>query len=234
MDLEFGQPFDPSSDTVDNARQAPHRIAILDENPVLCEALAVALNANADYKCYGFSADRKKALRIVAQHKPCLVVFDPNEIDLSFEHDLIDFSQEIRQAHPEVRLLGYTSRMDEDMLRAVVEARFSGCVGKKSDLGQLNLAITAALSGAVYFDPFYASLLGDVLPMQDPETELLSEREREVLIRLARGQNAKQIGRDLEISAKTVNTYKARAYQKLDLQSREDLVEYALSRGWVG
>ena len=70
---------------------------------------------------------------------------------------------------------------------------------------------------------------------KDPsQTEnLLSSREEEVLKRFARGHASKQIAFDLEISSKTVDTYKSRAVQKLGLKDRSEIVEYAVENNWI-
>jgi DNA-binding NarL/FixJ family response regulator len=61
----------------------------------------------------------------------------------------------------------------------------------------------------------------------------LSEREAEVLQLIAQGHSAKEIAAKLSVSARTVETYKTRAMQKLELKSRADIVRYALERGWL-
>ena len=69
---------------------------------------------------------------------------------------------------------------------------------------------------------------------EQPEHAALSDREREVLLRIARGFSNKEIAAELGLSVKTVETYKARMAEKLGLRTRVDIVRYAAQRGWLG
>lgn len=64
--------------------------------------------------------------------------------------------------------------------------------------------------------------------------ETLSDREREVVVRIAQGYSNKEIAAELELSVKTVETYKARVAEKLGLRTRVDIVRYAARQGWLG
>src|SRR6478736_4618559 len=67
-----------------------------------------------------------------------------------------------------------------------------------------------------------------------PAPDVLSDREREVLMRIAQGFSNKEIAAALALSVKTVETYKARVMEKLELRSRVDMVRYAARQGWLG
>src|SRR5215207_1503643 len=69
---------------------------------------------------------------------------------------------------------------------------------------------------------------------EQPQHDALSAREREVLLRIAQGFSNKEIAAELALSVKTVETYKARVAEKLDLRSRVDMVRYAARKGWLG
>ena len=94
--------------------------------------------------------------------------------------------------------------------------------------------MTAVLHGGLFIDESFGSHLTPILGGKaKQEDEILSEREKEVIVLIARGQGTKQIAYDLNISAKTVDTYKARAVQKLGLKSRAHLVQHAIKKGWL-
>ena len=100
-------------------------------------------------------------------------------------------------------------------------------------------AIRTVAGGGTYIDPSVAGALVDGL--LDAETGpgpashvALSAREREVLVRIARGFSNKEIAGALKLSVKTVETYKARMAEKLGLRSRVDIVRYAAGQGWLG
>ena len=132
-------------------------------------------------------------------------------------------------------------------LRALVNAQAGmevvgeagvGYVLKRSAAQELVHALRTVAAGGIYLDPSLAgkvvgTLVGkrgakDVVPGGE-----LSEREEEVVRLIAQGYSNKEIAARLEISVKTVETYKARSLQKLGLHSRADLVRYALQQGWL-
>jgi DNA-binding NarL/FixJ family response regulator len=120
-------------------------------------------------------------------------------------------------------------------LRQLLQAGASGYVLKRSAAAELIHAIRAVVAGGVYLDPAMAAqvvegYVGEAAGGDAPE---LSDREEEVLRRIAIGLSNKEIAARLGVSVKTVETYKARSMQKLGLQSRVDIIRYALGRGWL-
>ena len=96
-------------------------------------------------------------------------------------------------------------------------------------------AIRAVAAGGTYLDPAIAGKVvgGFVRPREPAAGGELSEREAEVVRLTAAGHSNKEIAARLDLSVKTVETYKARSLEKLGLHSRADLVRYALQRGWL-
>jgi DNA-binding NarL/FixJ family response regulator len=109
---------------------------------------------------------------------------------------------------------------------------------KRSAGDELVKAISEVAKGGVYFE---ASLASKALAKQatgspakgESHTSDLSEREKEVLIQLAWGYSNKEIAAKLNISVKTVETYKVRIGEKLGLRSRSEMVQYAMRQGWM-
>ncbi|HEV3257765.1 MAG TPA: response regulator transcription factor, partial [Gemmataceae bacterium] len=131
-----------------------------------------------------------------------------------------------------------TVHEDKGYLRLLLEAGASGYVLKRAAAGELIHAIRTVAAGGVYLDP---ALAGKVVGsfVRAPagkgvaEGDDLSEREGEVVRLIAAGYSNKEIATRLSLSVKTVETYKARSMEKLGLDSRADLVRYALQRGWL-
>ena len=99
-------------------------------------------------------------------------------------------------------------------------------------------AVRTVAAGGTYIDPAVAGAV--VEGYLDPRTtaddathERLSDREREVLMRVATGFSNKEIAAELGVSVKTVETYKARAAEKLGLKTRVEIVRYAARQGWL-
>lgn len=205
-------------------------VVIFDKNPSLAEALATQLSLPQSIDCKGFSSSVEIAAT-VQDNAPDLVLLDPIHLSLCETHDITDFRRSLVRLAPEVKLLCYSFDISAPMMRAAMDAGFHGCLSKYCTLQQLEVAVAAVLGGGVYFDSVFGEKLRDT--SGDCDEECLSAREKEVLIRIARGLAPKQIAFDLSISAKTVETYKSRAVQKLGLADRSKVVEYALEHGWI-
>jgi DNA-binding NarL/FixJ family response regulator len=130
-----------------------------------------------------------------------------------------------------------TMHDDEGYLRQALRQGARGYVLKKAADTELIAAVRAVLRGDVYVQSaMTAALLDTLLPAQtgpareDP-WQTLTERERETLLLVARGHTSAQIGDQLSLSPKTVETYRARGLEKLRLRSRAALVQFVLARG---
>lgn len=203
-----------------------HQVLIIDKNPSLAEALAAQLSLPNSVHCQGAPAFNQ--VDQILSLQPDLAILDPSEL----HQDLESFCEELQSKSARTRLLCYSFSVSKRALQDAMAAGFHGCMSKYSSLPQLEVAIAAVLDGGVYFDPRFAKVLW---PSQDAiPNDPLSNREREVLIRTAKGLANKQIAQDLDISAKTVETYKARAVQKLGLSDRSKVFAYAMDQGWIG
>ena len=125
-----------------------------------------------------------------------------------------------------------------DYLRQLLKAGASGYVTKRSAPLELTHAIRAVAAGEIYLDAATAGIVASDMAGRTPSGEMktmesISAREMEVLRDIARGYSNKEIAARLEISVKTVETYKARLMKKLKLHSRVDIVRYAAHQGWL-
>jgi DNA-binding NarL/FixJ family response regulator len=117
-----------------------------------------------------------------------------------------------------------------------MDAGASGYVLKRSAASELLRAIEVIGEGGTYLDSSIAGQLVSKLGQRRPPlapSSALSEREREVVRHVAHGYSNKEIAGKLDVSVKTVETYRYRATEKLGLRSRADLVRYAIDQGWL-
>jgi DNA-binding NarL/FixJ family response regulator len=127
---------------------------------------------------------------------------------------------------------------DRASVRQMLDVGVAGYLVKRSAAGELVRAIRAVAAGGIYLDPAIAAKAVGIVPNSPanpvgPETPDLSERESAVLRLIANGHGNKEISARLAISVKTVETYKARAMEKLGFRTRVDVVRYAASQGWL-
>lgn len=206
-------------------------ILVCDRNPMLAEMLVNELSLTAVLDCH-FVPQGEDVTETVARLQPDVLIIDPADLPLSQQQDLIAFGRALKRVSLRTRILSYSFKTTDSMVRGTLDAGFSGCISKDVTLRQLTIALAVILDGGVYFDKSFAAFLRPVLA-ETPHASGLSEREKEVLIGFARGLSAKQISRDLNISDKTVDTYKARACKKLNLNDRAQLVGYVFDNGWI-
>ena len=146
-----------------------------------------------------------------------------------------EVAERLRTTSPRTRILVHSVHEDKGYLRQALELGVKGYILKRSSGDQLVRAIRAVAKGGVYIDPLIAEKLVGGSHKREVVAGAgadLSEREGDVLRRTAAGYCHKEIAAQLQISIKSVETYKARGMEKLGFESRVDLVRYASTMGW--
>lgn len=212
------------------------RILLADDHVVLRAGLKLLLNAEADIEVVGEASDGEEAIAQVNVLIPDLLLLDLSMPKLNG----VDCIEELMKIHPNLKILVLTMHDDEEYLRAVLRVGAKGYVLKKAADVELLSAIRTVAHGEMFIYPSMAAQLvyHQLVSKTDSETEEkkvkhLSDREREVLRYLALGHTNQDIADLLHVSVKTVETYKARLMEKLEMRKRADLVRYALDHGII-
>jgi DNA-binding NarL/FixJ family response regulator len=210
------------------------RVLMIDDHPVVLAGLKALVQADPDFQVVGEARDGRTALRLARQLLPDIVVLDISMPEMNG----IEVATALLGERPECRVLVLTVHEDRAYLRQLVEAGVGGYLLKRSASDELIRALHAVASGGMYLDPAIAGkVVGRVTrssPSQQPgQAADLSERETDVLRLVAGGHSNKEISARLSISVKTVETYKARAMEKLGYRSRVEVVRYAAGQGWL-
>lgn len=209
------------------------RILLVDDHPIFRAGLRTLLNTQADMEVVGEAGTGVEALERVRELKPDVVVMDITMPDM-------DGLEALRQMHAEhlpSRVLVLTMHAEQEYLFQVLENGGYGYVLKQGVDSDLFEAIRTVGAGNVFLYPSATTLLLSRYleggrPVQEREVyDGLSDREREVLTLTAEGFSSSEIGDRLALSPKTVETYRTRIMQKLGLQHRSQLVQYALRKG---
>lgn len=206
------------------------KVLIADDHAVLRAGLRMLLDAQPDIHVIGEAGSGAELLGLATTLKPDLVLLDLSMPGL----DGLEALPLLRKTAPEARIMVLTMHDDESYLRQALREGASGYVLKKAADSELISAIRAVMRGEVYIHAALTrSLLDDILPDSDISSEspwdALSAREREVLLLVARGHTSARIAEKLNLSAKTVDTYRARGMEKLNLRSRAALVQFVLT-----
>lgn len=212
---------------------APIRIFLADDHAVLRAGLKALLNAEPDMEVVGETGGQKDCADTIVSSNPDVLLLDIN-MPCCNGLDILDT---LRERIPHCRILMLTMHDDAGYLRRVLAAGGAGYVLKQAADTELLTAIRTVYNGGVFLHPEHTKiLLEDSLahtastPSTDPLGRL-SDREEEVLRLVALGHTNKEIAEILFLSVKTVETYKARLMEKLNLKSRAALVRFALKQG---
>jgi len=207
------------------------RIVLADDHAVLRSGLRALLNAEPDMLVVGEAGNGREAVDAVIRLKPDLVVMDLSMPVLGG----LEATRQIRVLAPDVRVVVLTMHAEQQYILPVLQAGSVGFVLKQAADTELIAAIRSAHAGEAVLSPSAAiQLLDDYRrrALQDSRAaDGLSEREREVLKLTAEGYSAQEIAERLIISAKTVDTYRQRIMDKLDIHHRSQLIQYALRKG---
>lgn len=209
------------------------RILLVEDHEVVREALKGLIEAQPGMSVVGEAQDGARAIQLAASLQPDVIVMD---IGLPGVNGA-QATRAIKRAAPQTRIVALTQYEDTSYLRELIEAGAKGYVLKRAASQALVGAIRTVVTGGTFFDPITAERLAAVFTQSaSPAAALqaeLSEREVQVLKLIAQGYTNKEIAAQLRVGVKSVETYKARAMDKLGLDSRAQLVRYAILRGWL-
>ena len=204
------------------------RVLIVDDHSVVREGLRMFLGRDPELEVVGEAADGIEAVERSRQMRPDVVLMDL----LMPVMDGIAAISVIRHELPEIEVIALTSVLESAAVVGAVRAGAIGYLLKDTQAPELRRAIKAAAAGQVQLSPQASAYL--MREVRTPEmTEVLTEREMEVLHLLVQGQSNKEIGRDLQIAEDTVKTHIKHILAKLGVQSRTQAVLSAMRLGLV-
>jgi DNA-binding NarL/FixJ family response regulator len=208
------------------------RILLVDDHAVLRAGLRALLEAEPGFLVVGEASTGEEGVMKAGQLRPHVVVMDLSMPGMGG----LEAVRQISALGQDIRTLVLTMHGEEEHLLPVLEAGGSGYVNKKSADEELIEAIKTVASGEVFLYPSGAKLLLRGLkqksePGEEDPLVKLTDREREVLAFTVEGFSSSEIGKKLFISPKTVDTYRARIMEKLNLHHRSELVRFALRTG---
>lgn len=209
------------------------RIALVDDHPVVLAGIRALLLGVPDIELVSEANTGAAGLKAICECSPDIAVIDLSLPDFSG----MELARRLSKRCPEVKIIALTVHEDRAYVHPVLDAGARGYLLKRSAGDELIRAIRAVNQGSLYLDPAIAEKASAKVPepvlTSDNDSGELSRREEDVLKLVSQGFSNKQIAGQLEISVKSVETYKARASEKKGLRSRADIVRYGIRQGWL-
>jgi two-component system, NarL family, response regulator DevR len=212
----------------------PIRVVIVDDHEIVRTGLRMVIEMESDLVIAGEAGSGEEFLRRVGLLRPDVVLMDVLMGDLSG----IETCRLAKAEEPDLRVLMLTSHGDEQAVVAAVLAGASGYLLKNVSRAELLRAIRAVAAGGALLDPGVTGAVTRKLvelnrQTRQAESDLLSEREREVLQLVAQGLTNKEIAARLSITEKTARNHISHILEKLNLSRRTEAAAYAVQRKLV-
>jgi len=216
---------------VGDTPSAPATISIVlaDDHEVVRNGLRMLLEAEADLEVIAETAEVEQTERSVLGHHPDVLVLDLN---MGADSSLPAIPR-IRERSPETQIVVLTMQNDPAFARAALRSGAVGYVLKQSAGTELVQAVRLAAAGETYLNPKLGAQLAAEPPAPSGPPDELTDREVEVLRLIALGHTNSEIGKQLFLSVRTVESHRAHIQQKTGASTRAELVRYALDHQLV-
>lgn len=211
------------------------RVVIVDDHDLVREGIRAILEKDPAFSVVGEAGDGQRAIRLVDQLKPDVVLMD---INLPGGIGGLEATEVILAEHPEIRVIILTQYEDREYIKRALRIGARGYLIKRSVSEQLKEAIKVVHQGQRYLHPLAAEELVDMMTTgrrldEEDDYERLTRREKQVFKLLAEGKTSREIAQYLTISLKTAMTHRSNIMAKLNLHSRAEVVKYAIRKGVI-
>jgi len=205
------------------------RVLIVDDHPAVREALALRISRQSDLEVCGEAADMSEALRMVADTQPEVAI-----VDISLKTGSgIELIKRIKDRNYSVRMLVWSMHSESLYAERALRAGALGYINKDQATDKIIEAIRRVLDGKVYLSEAMAEKMlhravgGSREEVAQSPLDVLADRELEVFRLIGQAVKTAEIAERLHLSMKTVETYRDRIRQKLDLSNGTELAHYA-------
>lgn len=204
----------------------PSRILIADDHNLIAELCRNLLQP--EFNVVGIATDGHSLVRMASQHRPDIIIVD---IAMPLLNGL-DAARQVKQRLPAVKIIFLTMNSDPEIAVEGMRRQGSGYVLKTSAISELLLCVHEVLKGKTYISSKISKQDIDNLLWEGKklvgEADCLTERQKEVLQLLAEGKTMKEVGRELQMTPRTVAFHKYRIMDLLGVHKSTDLVKYAI------
>lgn len=211
------------------------KIIVVDDHEIMRDGLVTLLELEETVEVLGEAGNYKELYELLEKNIPDVIIMD---IGLP-EKSGIEITGELSEKHPEINIIMLSANLDEDSIFNAIQAGAKGYLPKDVGKDELFTALGEVSQGKEYFNENISTIIfknyvkfakaGQKQPSK--KTASLTDREKEILKLLAEGLSYKEIGAKLYISTRTVETHKNNIAEKLELNTKVELVKYAIKNG---
>jgi len=208
------------------------RILLADDHTIIREGLHSLLEKQPDIEVVGEVADGRKAIKLVRELKPDLVIMDITMPNLNG----IDATRKIVAGSRGTKVIALSMHSSRRFVTEMLKAGASAYILKESLFSELLEAIRVVLNGGIYLSPSITGVVIDAYVKQlsigdERQAQSLTNRQREVLQLLAEGKSTKHIAKQLYVSSRTIESIRRNIMDKLDIHNVAELTKYAIREG---
>ena len=208
------------------------RILLADDHKITRQGLRSLLDKEFDMEVVAEAEQGRTAVRLVRELSPQVVIMDVTMPDLNG----VEAARQIVSEFPDVKIIALSMHSDSLFVTEMLKSGASGYLLKDCAFEELARAIRTVVAGKTYLSPSISGVVVDDYLHRLSKavlsgSEVLTDREREVLQLLAEGKSTKQIALKLHISVKTVETHRRQMMDKLDIHTVAELTKYAIRKG---
>lgn len=205
------------------------RVLVVDDHPVVRKGIIHILGEDPGVETCAEAGSAAELMRRLAGERWDVVVLDINLPD----RNGLEVLRDLKAAHPHIPVLVLSVYPEDQYAVMALKAGAAGYLPKDGLAEELLTALHKVVAGGRYITQYLAERLAENLlsPAEEHPHQRLSEREFQVLLGLASGKRLKDIARDMNLSVKTVSTYRARMLDKMGLENNAQLTQYALRHG---
>ncbi len=208
------------------------RILLADDHKITRQGLHSLLDKQSDMKVVAEAEEGRTTVRLVRELLPDVVIMDVSMPDLNG----MEAARQITREFGNVKIVALSMHSDSLFVTEMLKSGASGYLLKDCAFEELARAIRTVVAGKIYLSPSISGVVVDDYLHRLSKTgfsgsDVLTDREREVLQLLAEGKSTKQIALKLHISGKTVETHRRQIMNKLDIHTVAELTKYAIRKG---
>jgi two-component system, NarL family, response regulator NreC len=208
------------------------RILIADDHTIVRSGLRLLLESEPDIEVVGEAFNGQEAIEKAEVLQPDVILMDITMPDL----DGLEATSTIKKRYPHIQVIALTMHRSDEYFFEMLKSGASGYLLKGAETGELMNAVRTVAGGEVYLYPSMARKLvqGYLQKLESEESpDLLTAREREVMLLLVEGYSNNEIAEKLVLSASTIHTHRGNIMKKLNLSSRHELMQYARQNGLI-